>query len=81
MSITYIDVDYQVNCIEKFFNNHDDAFIYSKYEKIDIYNCRYIFSGSHKVNGITIHVDLFTISGEKAIVNEKTDLIFELCDL
>jgi hypothetical protein len=81
MSILCIDVDYQVNCIEKFFNNHNDAIIYSKYEKIDSYNCRYIFSGSHKVNGITIYVDLFTISGKNEIVNEKTDLIFELCDL
>jgi hypothetical protein len=81
MSIICIDVDYQVNCIENFFNNHDDATIYSKYEKIDNYNCSYIFTGSHKVNGNIIYVDLFTISGEKEIVNEKTDLIFELCDL
>jgi hypothetical protein len=81
MSIICIDVDYQVNCIEKFFNYHDDAFVYIKYKKIDNYNCSYIFTGSHEVNGITIYVDLFTISGEKAIVNEKTDLIFEICDL
>jgi hypothetical protein len=81
MSIICIDVDFQVNCIEKFFNYHDDAFVYIEYKKIDNYNCSYIFTGSHKVNGNIIYVDLFTISGEKEIVNEKTDLIFELCDL
>jgi hypothetical protein len=81
MSMICIDVDYQVNCIEKFFNNHDDAFVYIKYKKIDNNNSSYIFTGSHEVNGITIYVDLFIISGKNEIVNEKTDLIFELCDL
>jgi hypothetical protein len=81
MSITCIDVDYQVNCIEKFFNYHDAAFVYIKYKKIDNYNCSHIFTGSHEVDGITIYLDLFIISGKNEIVQEKIDLIFEICNL
>lgn len=81
MSIVCINVDYQVNCIEKFFNNYENASVYIKYKKIDNYSSSYIFTGSHEVNGITICVDLFIISGKNEIVQEKIDLIFELCNL
>jgi hypothetical protein len=81
MYITCINVDYQVNCIEKFFNSHDNAFIDVWYEKIDSCNCMHTFTGSYEVNGNTEYFYLFSISGENKIVNEKVDLIFELCDL
>jgi hypothetical protein len=81
MSIICIDVDYQVNCIEKFLSNYDNSFIYIEYKKIDNFNCSHIFTASYEINGITLYVDLFIVSGENEIVKEKIDLIFELCDL
>jgi hypothetical protein len=76
-----LNVDFQVDCINKFLDKYEFTFVYVKYKRIDMYNCKHIYTGSYEINGNTEYVNLFEIEGKNDIVNTKTDLIFELTGL
>ena len=71
----------KANILRKFLANHEDAFIYCEYEKIDEYSSYYHLTGSCELNGKTVTEDLFSIHGEKTELRKDLDLIFEIAGL